>query len=71
MKRMLALASALFVLGLTGTVSAEASTSSPAPCTLGALNMLHDATMANIPMTHDAPQGNIGMFHAVGVSGCK
>ncbi len=71
MKRLLALASALFVLGLTGTVSAEASTPSPAPCTLGALNMLHDDTMAKVPMTHDAPQGNAGMDTAVDGSGCK
>ena len=70
MKRVLALASALVVLGLTGTISAEAATT-PAPCTLGALNMVHDATMLTIPMTHDAPQGNTGMFIAVGVSGCK
>lgn len=71
MKRVLAVASALVVLGLTGTVSAAASTPSPAPCTLGALNMLHDATMATIPMTHDAAQGNAGMSTAVGVSGCR
>jgi hypothetical protein len=71
MNRLLALASALVVLGLTGTVSAAASPPSPAPCTMGALNMLHDATMATIPMTHDAAQGNAGMFHAVAVSGCS
>jgi hypothetical protein len=71
MKRVLALASALVVLGLTGTVTAEASTPSPAPCTVGALNMLHDDTMRTIPMVRDAAQGNAGMFTAVGVSGCK
>jgi len=71
MKRVLAVASALVVLGLTGTVSAAASTPSPAPCTLGALNMLHDATMRTVPMTHDAAQGNAGMSTAVGVSGCR
>ena len=70
MKRVFALVSALVVLGLTGTVSAEASTPSPAPCTLGALNMLHDATMGTIPMTRDAAQGNAGMARAVDVSGC-
>ena len=72
MKRVLALASALVLLGLTGTISAEAATTAargPAYC--GALNMLHDATMATIPMTHDAAQGNAGMFHAVAVSGCS
>lgn len=36
----------------------------------GALNMLHDPTMATIPMARDAAQGNAGMFHAVDVSGC-
>ena len=71
MKRVLALVSALVVLGLTGTVTAEASPPSPAPCTLGALNMLHDATMLTIPMANNAPQGTAGMFHAVGVSGCS
>ena len=71
MKRVFALVSALVVLGLTGTVSAEASTPSPAPCTLGALNMLHDATMFTIPMAHAADQGVAGMFHAVAVSGCS
>ena len=71
MKRVLALGSALVVFGLTGTVGAAASPPSPAPCTLGALNMLHDATMATIPMTHDAAQGNAGMSTAVAVSGCK
>ena len=71
MKRALALGSALVVFGLTGTVGAAASPPSPAPCTLGALNMLHDATMATIPMTHDAAQGNAGMSTAVAVSGCK
>jgi hypothetical protein len=69
MKRMLALVSALVVLGLTGTVSVEASTT-PASGTacVGALNMLRDATMFTIPMAHDAAQGNAGMFHAVAVS---
>jgi hypothetical protein len=71
MKRVLALGSALVVFGLTGAVGAAASPPSPAPCTLGALNMLHDATMATIPMTHDAAQGNAGMSTAVAVSGCK
>ena len=71
MKRVLAVGSALVVLGLTGTVSAAASTPSPAPCTLGALNMVHDATMLTVPMTRDAAQGNAGMFHAVDVSGCS
>ena len=36
----------------------------------GALNMLHDETMATIPMTRNAPQGNLGMARAVDVSGC-
>jgi hypothetical protein len=36
----------------------------------GALNMLHDPTMAATPMARDAAQGNAGMFHAVAVSGC-
>ena len=51
---------------------AEASRPCPAPGTglPGALNMVHDATMATIPMTHDAPQGNAGMFRAVEASGC-
>jgi hypothetical protein len=71
MNRVLALASAVVVLGLTGTVSAAASTPSPAPCTLGALNMLHDATMLTIPMARNADQGTAGMFHAVAVSGCS
>jgi hypothetical protein len=71
MNRVLALASAVVVLGLTGTVSAAASTASPAPCTLGALNMLHDATMLTIPMARNADQGTAGMFHAVAVSGCS
>ena len=69
MKRVLALASALVLLGLTGTISAEAATTAATgPAFCGALNMLHDATMGTIPMTHDAPQGNIGMFNAVAVS---
>ena len=71
MKRVLALVSALVVLGLTGTVTAAPSPPSPAPCTLGALNMLHDATMLAIPMANNAPQGTAGMFHAVGISGCS
>jgi hypothetical protein len=69
MKRVLALASALVVLGLNGTISAEAATTAATgPAFCGALNMLHDATMATIPMTHDAPQGNIGMSTAVAAS---
>ncbi len=64
-RRVLALASALILLGLTGTISAQAATG-PAHC--GALNMLHDPTMATVPMTHDAAQGNAGMFNAVAVS---
>lgn len=36
----------------------------------GALNMLHDQTMASIPMQRDAPQGNAGMARAVAESGC-
>jgi hypothetical protein len=69
MKRLLALASALVVLGLTGTVSAEAATTAaPGPAFCGALNMLHDATMFTIPMAMDAAQGNAGMFIAVGKS---
>jgi hypothetical protein len=36
----------------------------------GALNMLHDPTMATIPMTRDAPQGNEGMARAVAESAC-
>jgi hypothetical protein len=36
----------------------------------GALNMLHDPTMASIPMQRDAPQGNAGMARAVAQSGC-
>ena len=71
MKRVLAFASAFVVLGLTGTVSAAASTSSAAPCTLGALNMVHDATMFAIPMARNADQGTDGMFRAVAVSGCS
>jgi hypothetical protein len=69
MKRVLALASALVLLGLTGTISAEAApTAATGPAFCGALNMLHDAAMPTIPMKHDAPQGNIGMFNAVAVS---
>ena len=68
MKRALALVSALVVLGLTGTVSVEASTTPASGTACGALNMLHDATMRAIPMAHDASQGNAGMFHAVFVS---
>jgi hypothetical protein len=69
MKRVLALASALVVLGLTGTISAEAATTAaPGPAFCGALNMVHDGTMLTIPMTHDAAQGNAGMSIAVGVS---
>jgi len=64
-RRVLALASASILLGLTGTISAQAATG-PAYC--GALNMLHDPTMATVPMTHDAAQGNAGMFNAVAVS---
>jgi hypothetical protein len=71
MKRVLALASALVLLGLTGAITAEASPPSPAPCTQGALNMLHDDTMGAIPMGRDAAQGSAGMYHAVAVSGCK
>jgi hypothetical protein len=67
MKRVLALASTLVLLGLTGTISAEAATTAgPAFC--GAKNMVHDATMLTIPMTHDAAQGNAGMAIAVGKS---
>jgi hypothetical protein len=36
----------------------------------GALNMLHDPTMASIPMQRDAPQGNDGMARAVARSSC-
>jgi hypothetical protein len=36
----------------------------------GALNMLHDPTMASIPMQRDAPQGNAGMERAVAQSAC-
>ena len=69
MKRVLALASTLVLLGLTGTISAEAATTAaPGPAFCGALNMVHDATMFTIPMTHDAAQGNAGMFIAVGKS---
>ena len=72
MKRVLALASALVVLGLTGTISAEAATTAATgPAFCGALNMLHDATMLAIPMANNAPQGTAGMFHAVGISGCS
>jgi hypothetical protein len=39
-------------------------------CEAGALNMLHDPTMATTPMTRDAAQGNAGMSRAVHVSGC-
>jgi hypothetical protein len=69
MKRVLALVSTLVLLGLTGTISAEAATTAaPGPAFCGALNMLHDATMFTIPMAKDAPQGNAGMFIAVGKS---
>jgi hypothetical protein len=69
MKRVLALASALVLLGLTGTISVEAATTAaPGPAFCGALNMVHDGTMLTIPMTHDAAQGNAGMFIAVGKS---
>jgi len=52
--------------------SAAVSNSCVAPGTglPGALNMLHDPTMATTPMARDAAQGNAGMFHAVAVSGC-
>ena len=69
MKRVLALASALVLLGLTGTISAQAATTAaPGPAFCGALNMLHDDTMLSGPMTHDAAQGNAGMFIAVRAS---
>jgi hypothetical protein len=55
----------LVVLGLTSAISAAAATG-PAYC--GALNMLHDPTMATVAMAHAAPQGIAGMFHAVAVS---
>jgi hypothetical protein len=75
MKRLVALVSTLVVLGLTGTVSVEASTT-PAPGTgyVGACNMLLDPTMrpgSGGAMDHDAPQGTAGMNHAVDVSGCS
>lgn len=81
MKRLLTLLSALVALGLTGLFagSAEASKLCPAPGagSVGALNMMHDATMLTIPMVRNNPDGDIfsgngnaGMFHAVAVSGC-
>lgn len=75
MKRMLALVSALVVLGLPAFAgSAEASGPNETPngrC--GALNMLMDPTMLTVPMVHNTTHGshgNDGMFHAVDVSGC-
>jgi hypothetical protein len=58
---------------LVPAFSVEASRPCAAPGTgsVGALNMLHDATMFTIPMARDAAQGNAGMFHAVDVSGCS
>jgi hypothetical protein len=77
MKRVLAVVSALVLLGLTGFFAsgAEASKLCPAPGagSAGALNMMHDATMWQIPMVHNTTQntnGNDGMFHAVEVSRC-
>jgi hypothetical protein len=73
MKRVLALAAALVVLGLTGTISAEAATTAaPGPAFCGALNMVHDDTMLTVPMVRDlGGQGNAGMDTAVDLSGCK
>jgi len=72
MKRVLALASALVLLGLTGAISVEAATTAAqGPASCGAQNMLHDATMPTVPMTHDALQGNAGMDIAVDGTGCK
>jgi hypothetical protein len=72
MKRVLAVASALVLLGLTGTISVEAATTAAqGPAFCGAKNMVHDATMTTVPMTHDAPQGNAGMDIAVDGTGCK
>jgi hypothetical protein len=75
MKRVLALASALVLLGLTGTISAQAApTAAPGPAFCGALNMLHDATMppgTGGAMDHDAAQGSAGMAIAVGETSCS
>jgi hypothetical protein len=72
MKRVLALASALVLLGLTGAISVEAATTpAQGPAFCGALNMLHDDTMGSGPMKVDAPQGNAGMDIAVDGTGCK
>lgn len=56
--------------GLTASVGASRPCAAPGTGLVGALNMLHDATMFTIPMARDAAQGNAGMFHAVDVSGC-
>jgi hypothetical protein len=69
MKRVLALASALVLLGLTGTISVEAATTAaPGPAFCGALNMLHDHTMGSGPMSHMPAQGLAGMSIAVHAS---
>jgi hypothetical protein len=62
----------VLVAPILAAYPAEASRPCPAPGGgyVGALNMLHDATMLTIPMANDAPQGNAGMFIAVDNSGC-
>ena len=59
----------LIALVLAAALLAPHSAEASGPC-VGALNMLHDATMFTIPMVHDAAQGNAGMFVAVANSGC-
>jgi hypothetical protein len=72
MKRVLAVASALVLLGLTGTISVEAATTAAqGPLFCGAANMVHDDTMFSGPMSHMPDQGLDGMSIAVHASGCK
>ena len=63
---------ALAAVMLTAHPAQASGRTCPAPGTglPGALNMLHDPTMATIPMARDAAQGNAGMFNAVDKSGC-
>ena len=70
--RTMLVALALAAVMLTANPAQAAGRTCPAPGTglPGALNMLHDATMATIPMARDAAQGNAGMFNAVDKSGC-
>jgi hypothetical protein len=63
------------ILALVGLLLAMAVT--PAFASVGACNMLHDASMTTIPMVRNNPDGSIflgngndGMWHALDVSGC-